>query len=125
MFNNTGKWKKASNAVARKLCVAMYHMMMNNTDFSYETYQMAVKAYSCSMPVENLPMLNSGFRRYIRLLNENGIKDTAQMITAYLSCKLGSCRGLGKKFFGLLRNFTDNQGKYKEAYETLTKIKNE
>ena len=123
MLNNTGKWKKASNAVARKLCVAMYRMMMNNTDFSYESYQIAVKASSFSMPVENLPMLNSGFRRYIRLLNENGIKDTAQMIAAYLSCKLGSCRGLSKKFFVLLRDFTDNQVKYKEAYEKLTEVK--
>ena len=75
------------------------------------------------MPVEDLPMLNSGFRRYIRILNEHDIHDTEQMITAYLMCKLGSCRGLGQKFFTLLRDFTENQAKYHEAYKKLIEVK--
>ncbi len=125
MYKSSDKWKKASNAVARKLCVAMYQMMMTNTDFSYESYQMMAKASSFSMPVEDLPMLNSGFSRYIRILNEHDIHDTEQMITAYLSCKLGSCRGLGQKFFTLLRDFTENQSKYHEAYKKLTEVKND
>ena len=125
MYKSSDKWKKASNAVARKLCVAMYQMMMTNTDFSYESYQMMAKASSFSMPVEDLPMLNSGFSRYIRILNEHDIHDTEQMITAYLSCKLGLCRGLGQKFFTLLRDFTENQSKYHEAYKKLTEVKND
>ncbi len=41
LYNQTGKWKKASNAVARKLAVSMYHIMMTERDFTYENYKMA------------------------------------------------------------------------------------
>lgn len=120
IYNNTGKWKKASNAVARKLAVALYHMMITNKDFSYENYQIASKISSFDVPIEVLPEINHDFNRYIRILKEHDIHTTSDMVTAYLSCSLGSYRGLGKKFFGLLRDFTEHQDQYREEYEKLS-----
>ena len=40
LYSQTGKWKKAANAVARKLAVAMYYMMLTGQPFSYENYQL-------------------------------------------------------------------------------------
>lgn len=34
LYNQTGKWKKAANAVARKLVIAMYYMMLTGHPFS-------------------------------------------------------------------------------------------
>ena len=39
MAKSSGKWKKATNAVGRKICTAMYHMMMSGTEFSYDNYK--------------------------------------------------------------------------------------
>ena len=77
------------------------------------------------MPVEELPLINSGFRRYVHILHEHEILTTGQMITAYLSNTLDSFRGLGRKFFGLVRDFNDNQKKYHEAYKELSNHKTE
>ena len=121
IYNNTGKWKKASNAVARKLAVALYHMMVTKQEFSYEKYRIAAQMSSFDVPIEALPEINRDFNRYIRILKEHDIHTTSEMVTAYLSCSLGSYRGLGKKFFGLLRDFTEHQNQYREAYEGLSK----
>ena len=35
LYKSSGKWKKASNAVARKICVAMFYVNKLNVPFSY------------------------------------------------------------------------------------------
>ena len=125
IYDDTGKWKKASCAIARKLSVALYYIMMTNRDFTYENYKIASKAESFSMPVEELPLINSGFRRYVHILQEHEILTTAEMIRAYLSNTLDSFRGLGRKFFGLVRDFNDNQKEYREAYKEISSHKTE
>ena len=77
------------------------------------------------MPVEELPLINSGFRRYVHILQEHDILTTAEMIRAYLSNTLDSFRGLGRKFFGLVRDFNDNQNEYREAYKEISSHKTE
>ena len=59
------------------------------------------------------------FKRYIRVLKENGINTTTDLATAYITCSLGSCKGLGKKFFGLLKDFLDHHVTYKQIYDEL------
>ena len=119
LYNQTGKWKKASNAVGRKLAIALYHMCLTRRDFSYENYRMAAQASSFNIPVEELPVLQPEFKRYIRILKEHGINTTSELVIAYLSCSLGSYRGLGRKFSGLLREFTNNQNMYRRKYLEL------
>ena len=64
-------------------------------------------------------MINQGFRRYIPILEEKGIVDTSGLMQAYLSCTLGSVKGLGRKFFSLLREFFNNQKKYSQLYSEM------
>jgi transposase len=119
LYSQTGKWKKASNAVARKLAVAMYYMMLTGQPFSYENYNLVKNLHVLEIPVSELPSIEPDFKRYVRILEEHGITTTSQLVTAYLSCSLGSCRGLGKKFFSVLRIFLNEQHKYKRIYKEL------
>ena len=121
LYCQTGKWKKAANAVARKLAVALYYMMLTGQEFSYEKYNLVKDIATLDIPVSVLPSLNPDFRRYVRILESNGIQTSQQMATAYLSCELGSVHGLGKKFFMTIRDFLDHQTKYKELFKQLQK----
>ena len=121
LYLQTGKWKKEANAVARKLAVALYYMMLTGQEFSYENYQLVKDFAVFDIPVAELPSVIPDFKRYIRILEESGIHTTSQMATAYLSCELGLVRGLGKKFFGLIKDFLNNQKKYKAIYNETHK----
>lgn len=94
----------------------MYYMMKTGTEFTYDNYHCIRNIDVFDIPVEELVVINSDFKRYIRILKENGIDTTVDLATAYITCSLGSCRGLGKKFYGLLKDFLDHHVKYKELY---------
>lgn len=61
----TGRWKKATNAVARKLAVALYYMQSSGAPFSYEKYKLIQDAVVVHISLERLAELNSDFRRYV------------------------------------------------------------
>lgn len=115
----TGKKKKAANAVARKLSVAMFYMMKTGTEFTYDSYHSIRNIDVFNIPVDDLVLINPDFKRYIRILKENGINTTVDLATAYISCSLGSCKGLGKKFYGLLKDFLDHHVTYKQMYDEI------
>lgn len=119
MAQSSGKWKKATNAVGRKLCTAMYHIMMTGKEFTYENYTMLQQASIFEIPVDELPLLNPDFKRYIKILKENDIHTSTDMITAYLSCTLGSTKGLGRKFFVTIRDYIQRQHHYQNEYKKL------
>ena len=120
----TGKKKKAANAVARKLSVAMFYMMKTGTEFTYDNYHSIRSIDVFDIPVEDLVLINRDFKRYIRILKENKINTTIDLATAYITCSLGSCRGLGKKFFGLLKDFLDHHVTYKQMYDEIQEKQN-
>ena len=124
MAQSSGKWKKATNAVGRKLCTAMYHMMLTGKEFSYENYTMLQQASVFDIPVTDLTLLNPDFKRYIRILQENGIHTTTDMITAYLSCSLVGTKGLGRKFFVTIRDYIQRQHHYQNEYKKLQQSAN-
>ena len=115
----TGKKKKAANAVARKLSVALFYMMKTGTEFTYDNYHSIRNIDVFDIPVEELVLINRDFKRYIRILKENNINTTVDLATAYITCSLGTCRGLGKKFFGLLKDFLDHHVTYKQMYDEI------
>ena len=121
LYQQTGKWKKAANAVARKLAVALYYMMLTGQPFSYEKYNLVKSMNVIDIPLAKLPSLNPDFKRYVRPLEEKGILSTSQMASAYLACELGPVKGLGRKFFGLIKDFLMNQQKYRKLYSELQK----
>ena len=119
LYQQTGKWKKSANAVGRKLATALYFMMKTGTEFSYDSYHLLDSISTFDIPVPELPSLNPDFRRYVRILQENGIHSTSRMASAYLACELGPMKGLGRKFFMTVKDFLDNHHKYEKLYHEL------
>ena len=50
------------------------------------------------------------------ILKANGISSTSGLVDQYYACKLKDYRGLGKKFYGLVKDFIANQKRYRELY---------
>ena len=114
-----GHWKKSANAVARKLAVALYYMQLYAEPFSYEKYNLLKENIVLDIPVDILPSLNRDFKRYVRILKENGILTTSELAKRYYKCELKGYRGLGRKFFSCFKDFVSNQRKYRELYQNL------
>ena len=117
LYQQTGKWKKATNAVARRLSIALYHMHKRAEPFSYDKYQFSDDISVLPISLNELIQINTSFRRYISILNSMDIYDTESLVKAYYSCKLKDCKGLGPKFYTLLREFIDNQDNYLKLYQ--------
>ena len=116
IYKHTGRWKKATNAVARKLACALYAMQMKAEPFSYDNYTLIQDAIVIDISLDDLVALNPDFKRYVRILKANGITTTTEMVDQYYACKLKDYRGLGKKFYGLIRDFITNQKQYRDQY---------
>ena len=116
LYKQTGRWKKATNAVARKLAVALYHMNMKAEPFSYDKYNLIRDTVVIDISLDDLVAINHDFKRYVRILRNNGIQTTAQMVDQYYECRLKDYAGLGKRFYGLIKDFITNQKQYREQY---------
>ena len=57
IYQQTGKWKKATNAVARRLSTALYFMNLNAEPFSYEKYQLTKETAVFDIPIDDLEKL--------------------------------------------------------------------
>jgi hypothetical protein len=94
-------------------------MMKTGTEFTYDNYHSIRNIDVLDIPVDDLVLINRDFNRYIRILKENDINTTVDLATAYITCSLGSCQGLGKKFYGLLKDFLDHHVTYKQMYDEI------
>ena len=110
---NSGRWKKGVSAVARKLAVALYYMSLRGEEFSYEKYRMMAEPDVIDISIEELAEKDPAFKRYVRILISGNIHTTKQMVHSYYLCDLTNIKGLGKKFYGLLKEFIGNQEKYR------------
>lgn len=117
LYLQTGKWKKATNAVARKLAISLYYMSSNACEFSYEKYNLIKDTVIVDITVEKLAELDHDFNRYVKPLKTAGVLTTADLIHKYYSCELKSVKGLGKKFFGIVKEFINCQKDYKQKLE--------
>lgn len=119
LYLQSGHWKKATNAVARKLAVALYYIQLTGKPFSYEKYNLLKETVVIDIPIDELPALNSDFKRYIKVLKENGVYTTSELAKRYYTCDLNAYKGLGRKFFACMRDFVSSQGKYRKLYSQL------
>lgn len=114
----TGKKKKAMNAVARKLAVALYYMMLKGEVFSYEKYSMCRDIQVIDIPVEEFAKHTQGFKRYVKILIDMDIHTTQQMVDAYNMCLFNGIKGIGQRFYDIIKNFIENQKAFVSYYET-------
>ena len=119
IYQQTGKWKKATNAVARRLSTALYFMNLNAVPFSYDKYHLTREISVLDLPLDDLENLNQSFHRYIPILKSIGISRTKPLVHAYYACELHGCKGLGPRFYTLIKEFIDTQEHYMELYHEL------
>jgi transposase len=110
---NSGRWKKGISAVARKLAVSLYFMSLRGEEFSYEKYRMMTEPDVIDISIEELANKEPAFKRYVRILISGNIHTTKQLVHSYYLCDLTNIKGLGKKFYGLLKEYIGNQEKYR------------
>ena len=119
LYLQTGRWKKATNAVARRLAMSLYQVQLRGEEFSYDKYNLISHVKVIDITIEDLVILKPEFNRYVRILKENGIDTTSQMVYAYDTFSLAKMKGLGKKFYSLVQDFIDNQKEYKARYQEI------
>ena len=120
LYCQTGRWKKATNAVALKLTVALYYIQSSGQPFSYEKYKLIQDAVVVEISLEHLAELNSEFKRYVRPLKESSIETTNDLIHKYYSCQLKPIRGLGKNLFSLIKDFIHDHKWYHQLLNLTT-----
>ncbi len=112
----SGKWKKATNAVARKLSTALYYMQTNGETFSYEKYSMCREIKVIDIPITEFSDMTPGFKRYVKILDSMDIHTTQQMVDAYNLCLFNSIKGIGQRFFDIIKDFIINQKTFVQFY---------
>ena len=117
LYKSSGKWKKASNAVGRKICVAMYHVNKLNVPFSYDQYRCYEKRSVMNISLDELFKMFPDMKRFKKALINAGFTNTKQIVDEYYEGRLKEYRGLGKTFYTLLKDFIFNQKKYIEISE--------
>ena len=104
-------------------------MSLRGEEFSYEKYRMMTEPDVIDISIEELAIKEPAFRRYVRILISGNIHTAKQMVHSYYLCDLTNIKGLGvhsyylcdltnikglgKKFYGLLKEFIENQEKYR------------
>lgn len=115
IYTRTGSWKKAANAVARRVCVALYYVSRRAEPFTYEQYRFYERPTLPDLPLEAVWTLEPRLKRFKGLVEETGIETLQQL---YNGCKDGwltKNKGLGKTFYNLVLELSNNiEAKLKE-----------
>ena len=119
LFQRSGSKKKAINAVARRLAIALYNMNLNMEPFSYDKYEGAKEVKVFCIPIEDFNSMTKGFNRYMPILSSMGITNTKELVSAYYACSFKDKKGLGKKFYCIINDFIMKQDEYKKSYHLL------
>lgn len=124
IYLRTGKWKKGTNAVARRLAIALYYMQIRCETFSYDEYRLVQQATVIDIPLDTLAKMNPDFKRYVPILKNHGISTTTEMVNSYYKCSLKEYKGLGRKFYTSVKEFIDQQKNYRKLYKEYLKEEN-
>lgn len=120
VYQRTGSFAKARSALGRKLCIALYYVQKKGEPFKYDLYRIEEPTV-IDIQLEELVILDSRFKRYVKKMLPLGICTTQEMIHWYQLCKFKKVKGLGKGFYALLREFLDSQTEYQERYKSIIK----
>jgi hypothetical protein len=115
IYGKSGKWKKASNALGRKITIALYYVHKTGNAFDYDMYR-TEEPEVMDIPLEQLVEIEPAFRRYIRKLIPLEIETTQEMVHKYHICAFKKVRGLGKAFYNLVDRFIQEQDYYRNRH---------
>jgi transposase len=115
IYGKSGKWKKAANALGRKITIALYYVHKTGNAFDYDMYR-TEEPDVMDIPFEQLVEIEPAFRRYIRKLIPLGIETTQEMVHKYHICAFKKVSGLGKGFYNLVDRFIQEQDYYRNRH---------
>ena len=113
IYKESGRRKKAVNAIARKICISLYNMQKTEQAFSYEKYNLLRAPKVVDITLKQLAEIEPSFNRFVKILLNNGYEHTQELVNAYYDNKLENIAGLGQRFYSLLKDFIEMQNKYR------------
>ena len=117
LYQATGKWKKGTNAVARRMAMALYYVQSSGQPFDYNKFTFMEMPEVIDMSIIDLVAINPEFHRYIAGFNAANIKSTQDMADRYHNGSLHRINGLaGKNLQSLVKEFINNQDLYTERF---------
>ena len=118
LYQSTGKWKKGTNAVARRMAISLYYVQSKAEPFDYNKFTIMEMPKVVDMSISELVTINPEFHRYIPGLNQANIFSTQALADRYHNGSLVHIQGLkGKKFIYLIKDFIQNQSRYKKLHQ--------
>lgn len=117
IYSKSGSWKKAANAVARRVCVALYFVNRRCEPFSYENYRFYERPTLPDLSIEVVYSLEGRLRRYRTIIDDAGITSIQQLYNGIKDGWLMKQQGVGKVFYNLVMELCNNIEKRLEEWD--------
>ena len=105
-----GGYKKASGAVARRICIAMYYIHLNNIPFSYDGYNF-FRIEVNEVAIEEMGLSN---RLTSILTNTHEFKSSKEVTESYIKGEFKNKKGIGQKSVTEIKTWIEqNKKSYK------------
>lgn len=108
IYSRSGSWKKAANAVARRVCVALFYVTRRAEKFSYDQYRFYERPEIPELALEICYHLEPRLGRYRKIIDESGISSLQQLYNGVKDGWLMKLPGIGKTFYQISMELCNN-----------------
>lgn len=108
IYSRSGSWKKAANAVARRVCVALFYVTRRAEKFSYDKYRFYERPELPELALEICYHIEPRLGRYRKIIDESGISTLQQLYNGVKDGWLMKLPGLGKMFYQITMELCNN-----------------
>lgn len=108
IYSRSGSWKKAANAVARRVCVALFYVTRRAEKFSYDQYRFYERPEIPELALEICYNLEPRLGRYRKIIDESGISSLQQLYNGVKDGWLMKLPGIGKTFYQITMELCNN-----------------
>lgn len=108
IYSRSGSWKKAANAVARRVCVALFYVARRAEKFSYDKYRFYERPEIPELALEICYHIEPRLGRYRKIIDESGISNLQQLYNGVKDGWLMKLPGIGKTFYQITMELCNN-----------------
>ena len=117
IYSRSGSWKKAANAVARRVCVALYYVTRRAEKFSYDKYRFYERPSLPELSLEICYYLEPRLGRYRKIIDESGISNLQQLYNGVKDGWLMKIQGVGRTFYQITMELCNNINQKLEEWD--------
>ncbi len=114
--NVKGGWKKACNAVGRRIVVALYHIQRLNEDYDISKY-----TFWQRNPVKEMHITEMNLGRFTSLLMRMGFENSIELTKAYYG-DLAAMKGVGAKCLEAVQNWIKENSLQESSSEVKSSV---